>query len=140
MRISARQQGAALSLAVSVLAGLVFFAAASIGGQGWVARTGGALWVFLLVLIILLPTLMPWLRERAGARGSATPPHQEDAHNEHAHTGTEAVMAKDPVCGMDVDPAAAAGMSEYKGRAYYFCAPGCKRAFDGDPGKYAALQ
>ena len=42
----------------------------------------------------------------------------------------------DPVCGMDIDPATAAGMSEYKGQTYYFCSPGCKRSFDKDPEKY----
>ena len=43
---------------------------------------------------------------------------------------------KDPVCGMDIDPATAAGTSEYKGQTYYFCAPGCKKSFDKDPEKY----
>jgi Cu+-exporting ATPase len=43
---------------------------------------------------------------------------------------------KDPVCGMEIDPATAAGTSEYKGQTYYFCAPGCKRSFDRDPEKY----
>jgi YHS domain-containing protein len=42
----------------------------------------------------------------------------------------------DPVCGMDIDPATAAGKSEYKGQTYYFCAPSCKKAFDADPEKY----
>ena len=42
-------------------------------------------------------------------------------------------MAKDPVCGMDVDPKTAAGKSEYKGQTYYFCSAGCKRSFDKDP-------
>jgi YHS domain-containing protein len=45
-------------------------------------------------------------------------------------------MAKDPVCGMDVDEQGAAGKSEYKGQTYYFCSPGCKRSFDKDPEKY----
>ncbi len=45
-------------------------------------------------------------------------------------------MAKDPVCGMDVDESTAAGKSEYKGQTYYFCSPGCKRSFDQDPEKY----
>ncbi len=44
-------------------------------------------------------------------------------------------MAKDPVCDMDVDEKAA-GTSEYKGKTYYFCAPGCKKSFDEDPEKY----
>ncbi len=45
-------------------------------------------------------------------------------------------MAKDPVCGMEVDESSAAATSEYNGKTYYFCAPGCKKAFDGDPAKY----
>lgn len=45
-------------------------------------------------------------------------------------------MEKDPVCGMTVDPETAAGTSEYQGQTYYFCAPGCKKAFDQEPGKY----
>lgn len=45
-------------------------------------------------------------------------------------------MAKDPVCGMDCDEKTAAAKSEYMGKTYYFCAPGCKTAFDKNPGKY----
>jgi YHS domain-containing protein len=45
-------------------------------------------------------------------------------------------MAKDPVCGMDVDEKKAAGKSDYKGQTYYFCSPGCKQAFDKEPEKY----
>ena len=48
-------------------------------------------------------------------------------------------MAKDPVCNMVVDEKAAAATSEYKGKTYYFCAPGCKKAFDADPEKYLAV-
>lgn len=44
-------------------------------------------------------------------------------------------MAKDPVCGMDVDEKTAL-RSEYKGQTYYFCSPGCKRAFEKEPEKY----
>jgi YHS domain-containing protein len=45
-------------------------------------------------------------------------------------------MAKDPVCSMNVDEEKAAAKSEYKGKTYHFCAPGCKAAFDKDPEKY----
>jgi YHS domain-containing protein len=45
-------------------------------------------------------------------------------------------MAIDPVCKMQVDENKAAGKSEYKGKTYYFCAPGCKAKFDRDPGQY----
>ena len=43
---------------------------------------------------------------------------------------------KDLVCGMMIDPQTAAATSEYKGQTYYFCARGCKIAFDKDPEKY----
>jgi Cu+-exporting ATPase len=45
-------------------------------------------------------------------------------------------MAIDPVCKMEVDEKTAAAISEYKGEKYYFCAVGCKKAFDADPEKY----
>ena len=45
-------------------------------------------------------------------------------------------MANDPVCGMEVDEKSAAATSVYKGKTYYFCAVGCKKAFDTDPEKY----
>ena len=45
-------------------------------------------------------------------------------------------VVKDPVCNMDVDPATAAGSSEYKGQTYYFCSPGCVKRFNADPEKY----
>jgi len=43
---------------------------------------------------------------------------------------------KDLVCGMMIDPATAAATSEYRGKKYYFCAKGCKIAFDKDPEKF----
>ncbi|MFZ1897882.1 YHS domain-containing protein [Methanoregula sp.] len=46
-------------------------------------------------------------------------------------------MAIDPICKMTVDEKTAKLTSEYRGRKYYFCAPGCKKKFDEDPAKYA---
>jgi YHS domain-containing protein len=45
-------------------------------------------------------------------------------------------MERDVVCGMQVDPAKAAGTSEYNGKTYYFCSKGCKVKFDAEPSKY----
>src|SRR5688572_16191348 len=50
----------------------------------------------------------------------------------------ESTKVRDVVCGMTIDPAKAAGSSEYKGQTYYFCGKGCKTKFDADPGKYLA--
>jgi YHS domain-containing protein len=50
-----------------------------------------------------------------------------------------APMAKDPVCGMDVNPevATAQGLSsQHEGETYYFCGRGCKLDFDEDPARY----
>lgn len=42
----------------------------------------------------------------------------------------KAAEAIDPICGMAVDVASARYTSERDGRTYYFCAAGCKAAFD----------
>ncbi len=49
-------------------------------------------------------------------------------------------METDPVCKMKVDPSQAAGVSEYKGKKYYFCSAGCKREFDRDPEKFVGQE
>ena len=47
-------------------------------------------------------------------------------------------MAVDPVCKMEVQESKAAATCEYKGKKYYFCAVGCKKAFDKNPEEYLA--
>jgi Cu+-exporting ATPase len=42
-------------------------------------------------------------------------------------------MAKDVVCGMQVDEKNAAGTSSYKGKSYYFCSVSCKEKFEKKP-------
>ena len=42
----------------------------------------------------------------------------------------------DPVCGMTVHPATAAGFYEYRGKTYYFCATRCLEKFRGEPEYY----
>ena len=46
-------------------------------------------------------------------------------------------MEKDVVCGMEIDPAKAAGTSQHEGKTYYFCSTGCKAKFDANPAKFA---
>ena len=38
-------------------------------------------------------------------------------------------MAVDPICGMEVDPTTARWTAERDGDTFYFCAPGCRKAF-----------
>ena len=46
------------------------------------------------------------------------------------------IMAKDPVCGMEVDEEEAQFKTEYEGKTYYFCAPGCEKRFEDNPEKF----
>jgi Cu+-exporting ATPase len=47
-------------------------------------------------------------------------------------------LAVDPVCGMKVDPARAAGETSHAGTTYYFCSKGCLAKFTAAPEKYLA--
>jgi len=51
-------------------------------------------------------------------------------------THTQSNTFVDPVCGMSVDPATAAAKTCYDGVEIYFCAQGCKQAFEAHPKKY----
>lgn len=65
--------------------------------------------------------------------------HHDHAHgHDHTHDHADAAphMAKDPVCGMDVDPHTAQHRAEHGGRTYYFCCAGCRTKFVADPEKY----
>jgi Cu+-exporting ATPase len=55
-------------------------------------------------------------------------------HDEHGEA--TAATAVDPVCGMTVDPAHAAGSVEHDGKTYYFCNPHCVDKFRADPQRY----
>ncbi len=67
-------------------------------------------------------------------------PHQT-AHEHgpgcaHAAANEAETRAKDPVCGMDVDPHKTPHRAEHAGRTYYFCAAGCRTKFLADPERY----
>jgi len=46
-------------------------------------------------------------------------------------------MAKDPVCGMEVEEQKAAGTSQYQGRSYFSCSKSFKEQFNRNPEQYA---
>ena len=57
-------------------------------------------------------------------------------HGHHDHAGgTAATTAIDPVCGMQVETAAAK-TSVYRGTAYYFCSAQHRDAFENNPDSY----
>ena len=45
---------------------------------------------------------------------------------------------RDPVCGMEVDPATAKHRAEHAGATYYFCSDGCRKKFVADPARFLA--
>jgi Cu+-exporting ATPase len=49
-----------------------------------------------------------------------------------------APAAKDPVCGMSVDPATAKHKAAHGGRTYYFCSSRCREKFVAEPQRYLA--
>ncbi|MBI2916962.1 MAG: ATP-binding cassette domain-containing protein [Chloroflexi bacterium] len=52
----------------------------------------------------------------------------------------EMEVHRDPVCGMEIDPARAKASLAYEGKVYYFCAAGCLQLFQKDPGQFLASQ
>jgi Cu+-exporting ATPase len=63
--------------------------------------------------------------------------HAHPHHDRHACCGQAGTPALDPVCGMTVDPASAAGSHEHAGVKYYFCSKHCLAAFKADPARHA---
>ena len=65
--------------------------------------------------------------------------HENHADYHHAgHASATAQTAKDPVCGMAVDPATASHHAEHDGKNYFFCSAKCQSKFEATPGAYAA--
>ena len=65
------------------------------------------------------------------------PAHGPSCGHGHHHAPA-AEKAKDPVCGMSVDPRTAKHSAEHDGRTYYFCCGGCRTKFLADPQRYLA--
>src|SRR5258708_4210923 len=64
------------------------------------------------------------------------------AENQHGHRvvapGTHVKgQARDPVCGMSVDPATSKHRVKHGGAVYHFCGAGCAAKFTADPTKYS---
>src|SRR4051812_17530971 len=73
-----------------------------------------------------------------GALARAGYPAASGEHDHHHHGPAPAATTriKDPVCGMHVNPATAAGKSDHEGTTYFFCSTSCKQKFDKDPARY----
>jgi P-type Cu+ transporter len=51
---------------------------------------------------------------------------------------TTMILAKDPVCGTNVDISQPHASSQHQGETYHFCCDACKDKFDQSPALYAA--
>jgi Cu+-exporting ATPase len=72
------------------------------------------------------------------AEGAAVDRVEVEVH-EHEERKEEAMeTVRDPVCGMNIDPATAAATVEHDGQTYYFCSEACHQQFVADPEKFAA--
>ncbi|MDO8394440.1 MAG: YHS domain-containing protein [Dietzia sp.] len=125
---------------ISALASTLFLGATfAWGDYTRVARAGGAGWVFLLSMIILMPTITPWVKKRLdqprdGRQGNK--PKEAAMSVQESGSSAKGTAATDPVCGMSVDPATTRWSSDHQGTKYYFCAKGCKESFDKKPADY----
>ncbi len=107
-------------------------------------------------------SVLAWLRERGAGEGALARVHApagvdlgSTTHEEMAVSimaelvafkaagaGAQGVwvvipaQAVDPVCGMLVDVATAGFVSHHAGEEVYFCAAGCRRAYEADPSAY----
>ena len=64
--------------------------------------------------------------------------HHDHAAHGHPRDGDTTEKARDPVCGMSVDPATAKHRYTHEGRDYFFCCAKCREKFIADPTKYLA--
>ena len=69
----------------------------------------------------------PILESKSGAHSCCAGKHD-------ATTGSK--TAKDPVCGMMIDPAVTSHHVAHGGKEYYFCSAGCRAKFAADPERY----
>ena len=79
--------------------------------------------------------------------------HGQHGHGSHAHhhghgghadhhpePAADAGKAKDPVCGMMVDPHATPHRAQHGGKPYYFCSAGCRSKFEKNPTQYLSAE
>ena len=69
MKSSVGLVSALIYTGISLIASALFLSVTMLGDYTWVARIGGAAWVFLLSMIILMPIVTPLVKRRLQQRG-----------------------------------------------------------------------
>jgi Cu+-exporting ATPase len=75
---------------------------------------------------------------RLPAEGTTIERVEVEVHEPEQSKEEAMETVRDPVCGMNIDPATAAGSAEHGGQTYYFCSQSCLDQFVADPEKFAA--
>jgi YHS domain-containing protein len=95
--------------------------------------------VLSLLWWVAIGVLFFWMMSRGGCgmgmghgRGHGREAERANGHASHGASGKPV----DPVCGMEVDPAKAAGTRVANGETFFFCSQTCLDAFDKAPAMY----
>ena len=121
--VSLHQKGARLG---PVLAFLVATPATSISALlVCYALLGIKFTIFIFLAVILMGLVMGAIGNLIKFKPKSTSSSPQDVK-----------LAKDPVCGMDVNTEKGL-TTEYEGKSYYFCSPHCQAAFEKEAQKYA---
>src|SRR6201987_97540 len=76
------------------------------------------------------------MSETVHLHGSSCGHGAHAGHNHPHHNADTAKSARDPVCGMSVNPETSKHRVEHEGTTYHFCCNGCRTKFEADPGKF----
>jgi YHS domain-containing protein len=76
-----------------------------------------------------------WMMSRGGCGMAMGHAHGRESDRANGHAGHRKPI--DPVCGMEIDPATAAGTRVADGETYFFCSQTCLDAFENNPAMYA---
>ncbi len=79
-------------------------------------------------------------KETGSGEGKARATHESRSATLPMHPSQAKPGVRDPVCGMTVDPARAAGSVEHEGKAYFFCGTHCIAKFKADPQRFLAAK
>jgi YHS domain-containing protein len=89
------------------------------------------------LLTLLLYAAFFYLMMRFGCGAHMVHGHGGHGHEGHGESKTEAGSAKDPVCGMTVQPGQGY-TKNHEGRLLHFCSRKCLDTFESAPQRYTA--
>lgn len=98
-----------------------------------------ASWIVLGLLFLLMMRMHGGGLRHGTQQGGPDEDREAVAGSGSAEMGSSAI-GRDPVCEMEVETKTATATTEYKGKTYYFCALGCKAAFEMNPEKFGQSQ